>query len=65
MINIISIIGCITIIIVLVLILLLKNKMNRKNTVEKAVIIPIEIPMADVIIPIENNIPMAREVVNT
>lgn len=50
MINIISTIGCITIIIVLALILLLKNRMNRKNTIEKAVIIPNEIPMAQEVV---------------
>lgn len=53
MINIISIIGCITIVIVLILILLLKNRMGIKNKVKKAVIIPIK-----------NNIPMAQEVIN-
>jgi len=50
MINIISIIGCITIIIVLALILLLKNRMNRKKKVENAVIIPNEIPMAQEVV---------------
>lgn len=47
MINIISIIGCITIIIVLALIL---NRMNRKKKVENAVIIPNEIPMAQEVV---------------
>lgn len=47
MLNIISIIGCITIIIVLALIL---NRMNIKNKVKKAVIIPNEIPMAQEVV---------------